>query len=149
MANIYGAADNPYLPGSYGCVSGADVTLTSSTKVTFITTGTILTNIRADYYPLITGLLTVVLGGTAPSAFVIGFQIGSGSSVGTFTVEPALLTNSAELMIPFCFVGANSASAWFPTGSTINITAQGTGQASTAKNVGTYAVVQLIKGPNV
>jgi hypothetical protein len=129
-------------------VSAGDVTLTSSTEVTAITTGALVASGPGNYYPLITGLLTVVFGATAPSAFQIAFKLGSGSDVASFVVEPGLLTNLGELMIPFCFVGANSASAWLGSGSTINITGKGTGQASTAKNVGSYAVVQLLRGPD-
>jgi hypothetical protein len=149
MANIFGIATQVTLPVSYGTVAGADVTLTSSTEVTVITTGVLVSTFQGDYFPLIFGVFTVVLGATAPSAFVIAFKLGAGSDVATWTVEPALLVNAAELVIPFFFVGANSASAWFPTGSTINITAKGTGQASTAKFVGSKALVALVEGPNI
>lgn len=149
MANEYGVADNPFLPQSFGCVSGADVTLTAGTEVTFITSGVLKTNWAIDAYPLITGVLAVAFGGSAPTALVLAFKLGSGSDVVTYTVAPALLANSATIAIPFMFVGANSASAWFPTGSTINITANAATNAATAKNVGSYAMVQLLKGPNI
>jgi hypothetical protein len=149
MANEYGIADSPYLASSFGCVSGADVTLTAGSEVTFITTGTIKANISADYYPLIIGNLALAMGGSAPTALVLAFKIGAGSDVVTFTVAPAVLVASTTINIPFCFVGANSGSAWFPTGSTINITGNATTNNGTAKNVGSYAVVWLVRGPNI
>jgi hypothetical protein len=149
VANQYGIADNPYLAASYGCVSGADVTLTAGSEVTFITTGTIKTNLIGDFYPLIIGNLALAMGGSAPTALVLAFKLGSGSDVVTFTVAPAVLVASTTINIPFCFVGATSASAWFPTGSTINITGNATTNNGTAKNVGSYAVVWLVRGPNV
>jgi hypothetical protein len=148
VANIYGIANNPTPGLSYGTIGAIDVTLTSSTEVNFISSGVLAANFEGDYWPLIIGCLTVVLGGAAPSAFKIAYRLGSGSDVASFTVEPGLLVNSAELVIPFCFAGPSSGSAWFPTGSTINITGKGTGQASTAKAVGSYAVVLLLPGSN-
>jgi hypothetical protein len=149
VANIYGIADNPTIAALYGTVSAGDVTLTADTEVTFITTGVIKVNAPGDYYPLIYGVLVDYLGGTKPNALTIAYKLGSGSDVVTYVVDPGQLVNSAKLVIPFCLVGPTSATAWYPTGSTINITALGTAQASTAKNVGSYALVQLIKGPNI
>ena len=149
MANFAGTLFNQTLPASYGTVSAGDVTLTADSEVTFITTGTIKTNYPGDFYPMIWGVATIYLGGTKPNALTLAFKIGSGSDVATFVVDPGQLVNSAKLVIPCAFVGANSASAWYPTGSTINITALGTAQASTAKNVGTFAIVSLMQGPNI
>lgn len=148
MGNVYGIASPNPLAASYGCVGGADVTLTSSTEVTFITTGAIVALGPGDYYPVIWGVLVNYLGATAPSALVIAFKLGSGSDVATYTVDPGQLVNSAKIVVPFCLVGANSGTAWTGLGSTINITANGTGQASTAKNVGSFAVVMLVRGPD-
>jgi hypothetical protein len=149
VGNIYGVADNPTLPAIYGCVGAADVTLTADTETTWCTTGVIKVNYEGDYYPLIQGVLVCYLGGTKPNALTLAYKLGSGSDVVTYVVDPGQLVNSAKLVIPFCLIGPNSASAWYPTGSTINITALGTAQASTAKNVGSFALVQLLKGPNI
>lgn len=148
MGNIYGVANPVATPAIYGCVGAADVTLTSSTEVTFITTGALTAGSPGNYYPIIWGVLVDYLGATAPTALVIAFKLGSGADVQTYTVDPGQLVNSAKIVVPFTFVGANSGTAWVGSGSTINITANGTGQASTAKNVGSYAFVQLVRGPD-
>jgi hypothetical protein len=149
VANIYGIADNPTLPAIYGTVSAGDVTLTADTETTWCTTGVIKANFEGDYYPMISGVLVAYLGGTKPNALTIAYKLGSGSDVVTYVVDPGQLVNSAKLVIPFVLIGPCSATAWFPTGSTINITALGTAQASTAKNVGSFALVQLLRGPNI
>ena len=148
MGNIYGVATPGYLWASYGCAGGADVTLTSSTEVTWSTTGAISAPGPGDYFPVIWGALVNYLGAAAPTALVIAFKIGSGSDVATYTVDPGQLVNSAKIVVPFCLVGVNSGSAWVASGSTINVTANGTGQASTAKNVGSWVMVALIRGPD-
>lgn len=149
MANVWGIALNPYVPVSYATVSGSDVTLTAGSEVTAITTGTIVANEAGDYYPLIFGALNITLGASASASLVIAFKIGSGSDVATLTVNTGLLVNSAVFIVPFCFVGANSGSAWYPNGSTINITGHATTHNATANNVGSYAIVQLIQGQNM
>jgi hypothetical protein len=148
MGNVYGIASPLPLAAVYGCVAGADVTLTAGTEVTFITTGAISAPGPGDWYPIIWGVLVDYLGATAPSALVIAFKIGAGSDVVTYTVDPGQLVNSAKIVVPFFLVGTNSGSAWIGGGSTINITANGTGQASTAKNVGSWAAVMLARGPD-
>ncbi|HEY2108237.1 MAG TPA: hypothetical protein VGH29_20730 [Candidatus Binataceae bacterium] len=143
---IWGVQQEGTIGAAYGCVGAADVTLTSSTKVTFITTGAIVAADPGPYYPVIWLTAAILFGGTAPSALVIAFHLGSGSDVDTYTVAPALLVLSTTLLVSVVLVGANSNTAWSGAGSTINITANGTGQASTAKNVGCRAVVQLLRG---
>jgi hypothetical protein len=146
VGTVYGVAQPLPLPAVY--TPSGDVTCNSSTETTCITTGAINAGNPFDYYPLIWGVATIYLGGTAPSALVLAFKIGAGSDVDTLTVDPGQLVNSAKLMIPFMLVGANSASAWSGAGSTINITANATGQAVTFKQVGSRAIVALLRGPD-
>lgn len=148
MGNIYGVANPLPVAASYGCVGAADVTLTAGAEITFITTGAIAALGPGDYFPVIWGNLTCYLGATAPSAMVLAFKLGAGSDVATYTVDPGLLVNSAKIQVNFGFIGANSGTAWIGSGSTINITANCTGQAATAKNVGSFAIVELIRGPD-
>jgi hypothetical protein len=145
MSN-WGVAAPLALPAVY--VPANDTSCTSSTATTVITTGALAALDNGDYYPLIWGVLTILLGGTAPSALTVKFILGSGSAVDTYTVEPALLVNSAELVIPIVLVGANSASAWAGSGSTINVQVTATGQAVTCKKVGSRLLVALFKGPD-
>jgi hypothetical protein len=147
---IYGVA-NP-LPAAAVYVTagpGSDVAVSSSTATTVITTGALTALNAGPYYPLLQGVLVIVLGGTAPSALTVKFILGAGSAVDTYTVEPALLANSAELVIPFFLAGVNSASAWIGSGSTINLQVTATGQAVTVKGVGSRMIAQLLRGPDL
>jgi len=136
------------LPAIYTTVAGADVTLTAGSEITVITTGALVANNPGDYYPMIWLWLTIVLGAAAPSALQLAFKLGSGSDVDTFVIEPGLLVNLAELTIGVTLIGANSATAWQGSGSTINITGKATTQAATAKFVGSRAIVALMRGPD-
>jgi hypothetical protein len=132
--------------------ANGDVTLTAGTAVTAIHsqsggTGVPLSSVNAfDVYPLIMGVLTIVLGGTAPSAMVLSYATTSGTAIASYTVEPGLLVNSAELVIPFFFVGPVSSKLYTGTGKDPLIQVTCTGQAATAKQVGSQAIFQLVLG---
>lgn len=128
---------------------GSDVAVSSSTATTVITTGALAALDPGPYFPLIAGVLVIVLGGSAPSALTVKFILGAGSAVDTYTVEPGLLVNSAELVVPVFLVGVNSAVAWIGAGSTINLQVTATGQAVTVKGVGSRIIAQLLRGPDL
>lgn len=100
------------------------------------------------YQPRIDGVLTVLLGATAPSALVIGYLTGAGADEDTYTVEPGLLVNSAELVLPVHLLGTASASAWIGSGGTPHVTVKATGQNVTVKAVGSRAIFQLVRVPD-
>jgi hypothetical protein len=143
MGNTYGVANPTPTPLVY--VPANDVTCTSSTATTVVTSGALTALDGGFYYPLLQGLLTILLGATAPSALTVKFILGAGSAVDTYTVEPALLVNSAELVIPIVLVGTSSATSWSGVGSTINVQVTGTGQATTCKKVGSRLLITLLR----
>lgn len=145
--NIYGVANPILVPTALAVVGGADVSCPSGTKTTVIASGTLISQSPGSFFPIVWGTLFVVLGGTPPSALAVGAQLGSGASVDTMTVEPGLLTASAELIIPVALVGSRSATAWYPTGSVVNVTVTPTGQTVTAK-LDSRAIVLLNRGPD-
>lgn len=146
---IWGIADPTPAALVYGTASAADVTLTAGTEVTIITTGALAALNPGPYYPIIWLLVAVLFGGTASTALQFAFLLGSGSDVDTYVVPPALLVNSATIALGIPLVGVNSAGAWIGSGSTINITGKATTTACTVKGVGTRALVQLMRGPDL
>ena len=146
MGNPYGCNLSVPLPALYA--PSGDVACPSGTETTVITTGALSATTAGLYYPYISGVLTVYLGATAPSALVIAFKIGAGAHVASFVVDPGQLVNSAKVVLPFVLVGANSGTAYGGAGSTINITLKGTGQDTTCKQVGSVAFVALQRGPD-
>jgi hypothetical protein len=145
MAQIYGVANPLALPAVYLTASGADVSCVAGSETNVITSGAITGSAAGSLYPRIDAFLTILLGATAPSALVIAFRLGAGADVDSFTVEPALLTNNAELMFPLALIGVSSASAWIGSGSTVNLTVKPTGQNVTVKGVGSRMVVTLLR----
>lgn len=146
---IYGVANPLATAAVYTTASAADVSVSADSKTTIITTGALTALNAGPYYPLIWLAVTVVQGATKPNALTYAFQLGSGSNVDSFVVEPGQLSNTGELFHCIPLVGANSASAWIGSGSTINITCLATAQAVTVKGVGTRALVQLVRGPDL
>lgn len=144
MPNLYGVANPLPLPAVYSPAS--DTTCSAGSETTVITSGAIAQTLNGSSYPRIDGVLTILLGGTAPSALVLAFKLGSGSDVDTYTVEPGLLVNSAELIIPLHLLGVSSATAWVGSGSTVNVTVNATGQAVTCKKVGSRAIIGIFRG---
>lgn len=146
MGNSWGTQLSSPLVGTY--VPANDTTCNAGTATTVVTSGAITTQFPGAFAPILEGVLVILLGGTAPSALTIKFILGSGSAVDTYTVEPALLVNSAELVVPIFLVGTSSDSAWAGSGSTINVQVTATGQAVTCKKVGSRILVQLVRGPD-
>jgi hypothetical protein len=147
MGNVFGIDESLALPALYGTSGGTDVSCTSGSETTVITSGAINAVSNGDYYPMVLGVLSIVLGATAPSALVIAGRIGTATDFATFAVATGLLANNAELMIPVVLVGANSGSAWAGSGSTVNVTVKPTGQAVTCKGTGSQLTVALFRGP--
>lgn len=146
MGNSWGAQQATPIPAAYSPAS--DTTCNAGTATTVVTTGALSTQFNGSFFPTLEGVLVILLGATAPSALTVKFILGAGSAVDTYTVEPALLTNNAELMVPIALVGASSDSAWAGSGSTINVQVTATGQAVTCKKVGSRIIVQLFRGPD-
>lgn len=146
---IYGVANPLAAAAIYGTASADDVTLTAGSEVTIVTTGALTALNPGPYYPLIWLVAAVLCGVTAPTALQFAFKLGAGSDVDTYVVEPGLLTTSAEFVIAVPLVGVNNAAAWIGSGSTINITGKATTTACTVKGVGTRAMVQLVRGPDL
>ena len=149
MANQYSGADNPFLATSNATIGGVDVTCNSGSETNVIASATLKANIQGDYYPVVWGVLVIYMGATAATALVIAARIGAGADFATYTVDPGQLVNSQKDQFHFALIGSNSASAWFPTGGVINVTVNPTTQNVTVKNVGSYAICQLVKGPNI
>ena len=132
--------------------ANADVTLTAGSVVTAIHsqaagTGVPLTQTNAfDTYPLIMGVLTILLGAAAPTAMVISYATTSGTAIASYTVEPGLLVNLAELVIPIFFVGPLSSSLYTGAGKDPLIQVACTTNAATLKKVGSQAIFQLVLG---
>lgn len=126
------------------CNAGATTTAIHSqaagTAVPLIQTNAI------DVYPYIAGVLVLVLGATAPSALVISYATTAGTAIDSYTVEPALLVNLAELVIPFFLVGPLSSTLYGGAGKDPLIQVTPTGQNVTAKKVGSRAIFQLLVG---
>lgn len=145
--SIWGVARPQLVPVQY--VPAADVTVTAGTPVLIATTtSAVAAPISGGYYPKLSCTVTSVQGGTAATALVYSMRIHSGTDIATFTVEPGQLVASAELVHGFVLVGVESASAWWPTGSIIELWGSATTQNVTVKKVGTQMLLELGIGAN-
>ncbi len=128
----------------------ADVTCTAGAFVSCLSVGgTGAAAVQAtnqDFIPIIQGVMTFVLGGTAPTALAIIFATTAGTAIDTYTVEPGLLVNSAELVIPIFLVGVSSSVLFGGSGATPLIQVKATTTACTMKAVGSRAFLGLALG---
>lgn len=146
MGTIYGVANPLALPAVY--TPTGDTTLTAGAETTFITTGAITAASPGFYYPVMWVTVAILFGAANPAALTFAFKLGAGADVDSFVIAPADFIINETHVYSFCLVGANSGTAWVGSGSTINITGLGTTNNSTAKQVGTRAVVALYRGPD-
>jgi hypothetical protein len=146
MGNVYGIQQPWAQAASF--TNGSDVTLTAGSETTMITTGNISAPGPGDYYPLIFLACAILFGATAPTALTFAFKIGAGSDVDTQAVAVASMVANATTYFYIPLIGANSATAWIGTGSTINITGLAATTAATFKFAGSRAVVWLCRGPD-
>jgi hypothetical protein len=146
MGNVYGIANPGVIAGVY--TAGSDVVCNAGAETTVLTSGALSAPGPGDYYPVIFGVLVVLLGATPPGALTYAFKLGAGSDVDSNVVAAALLIANATLNFPIFLAGANSGTAWVGAGSTINITLLATVQNVTWKFSGSRAVVALFRGPD-
>ncbi len=139
---------NPFfLPAVYSPAS--DVTVTAGTPVILATTTTaVIAKNAGGYYPILFCTVASLQGATAATALVYSFRIHSGTDISTYTVTPSQLTNNANLVHGFVLIGVESQSAWYPTGSIIELWGSATTQNVTVKQVGTQFLLALGVGAN-
>lgn len=144
--NLYGVSQPGFafapstMGGDQACPSGSETNCFANLQPTAPGSG--------NWYGVFSGIMTVLLGATAPTALIIGARIGALADFDNFTVAPALLVNNATLMIPFAFYTAANQANFFPASAAFNITLTPTAQAVTAKNVGSRIQIQLFHGPD-
>lgn len=134
---------NPnYLPAIFSPAS--DITVTAGTPVMIATTTSAQKAQNAGgYYPLLWCTVASLQGATPATALVYSFRIHSGVDIATYTVTPSQLTANANLVHGFALIGVESSSAWFPTGSIIELWGSATTQNVTVKQVGTQFMLSL------
>lgn len=132
--------------------ANADVAVTAGTTTTAIhsqSAGTGVPLIQTnpiDVYPVIQGVLAVLLGATAPGALVISYATTSGVAISSYTFPPALLVNNATVMVPIFLIGPLSNSLYTGAGKDPLIQINVTAQNVTVKAVGSQALFQLLLG---
>lgn len=137
---------NPgYLPAVF-TPSGA-VTLTAGTPVRIATTTVAQKAQNAGgYFPFLFCCISETQGATAASALVYSFRFNGGSDISTYTVQPTDLVNAAIRTRVFPLVGVESSSAWFPTGTIVELWGSATTQPVTVNQVGTLFMLSLLTG---
>lgn len=124
-----------------------DATCTAGAATTVLAWGTsplLKASAGGGFFAYVSGVLTIVLGATPPSALEILLNLATAGLADTFIIEPGLLLALAEIMVPFVLVSPTSSTHWYPTGDNPQVQVQPTGQAVTCKAVGTrgFAVLQ-------
>jgi hypothetical protein len=124
---------------------GGDVALPAGTETVVMTSLGLVAPAPGNWFPLILGVIAVLLGAVPPTALTIAFKTG-GSDVDTMVVAPALLVANATLNLPLYLLGLNSGSLWIGAGQAVQLTALPTGQAATFKFNGSKMIPLLLRG---
>ena len=143
----YGTANPWPLPVIYAPAS--DTTLTAGSETLAITTTSALVGVPGmSYVPVIWGCAAILMGSSAATALVLAARYNGGSDFATMTIAPAVLANSATLMVPLMLIGAQVDAAADGTlgGAAIEITGLATTHDATWKKVGTAIQIMLIPG---
>lgn len=143
----YGTANPGPTPALYAPAD--DITLTAGSEVLAITTTSALVGIPGmSYIPVILGLATILMGGTASSALTLAARYSGGSDFATQVIPAAVLVNSATILVSVCLTGASVDAAADGTigGAAIEITGAAVTQAATWKKIGTQLTILLLPG---
>ena len=134
---------NPYyLPAKFS--PSGNITLTAGAAVLIATTTTAQkAQNSGGYYPLLLCTVVSLQGATAASALKYSFRFNGGADIDSYTVEPAELINATERSDAFPLIGVESASAWWPTGTIVELWGLATTQPVTVKQVGTNFLLFL------
>lgn len=139
---LAGILNPSYLPAVFSPAS--DITLTAGTPVLIATTTVAQKAQNAGgYYPLLWCTVASLQGATPATALVYSFRFSGGSDIATYTVTPSQLTANANLVHGFALIGVESPSAWFPTGTIVQLWGSATTQPVTVKQVGTQFMLSL------
>lgn len=137
------------LPTPLLVTAGADVAVPSATATTVLTSAALAALDNGDYYPLVLGVVAILIGATAPTALIITGALGANAAFDSFAVAVADLVALATLMIPLALLGVNSRTALAGAGQVVNIAVTATGQAVTFKAVGSRVICAAFVGPDV
>jgi hypothetical protein len=99
-----------------------------------------------DFYPLVMGVLAIVVGIAAPTALTISYAIVSGTPIATFAVNPTALIVSTTVLVPFFLHGALAQAAFQGAGVTPLVEVFPTTNGVTVAALGSSAIFQLQLG---
>jgi hypothetical protein len=145
--SIAGIQNPYYLPAKF--TPSGNVTLVAGTP-TLIATTTVaqLAKNAGGYFPLLLCTIAELQGAAAATALTYSFRFSGGADIDTYTVDPIDLVNSALRTRVFPLIGVESASAWFPTGTIVQLWGSATGQPVTIHSAGTLFLLLLGVGAN-
>jgi len=145
---VIAGIQNPFfLPAVYSPTG--DVTVTAGTPVKLATTTTaVIAKNAGGYYPILYCTVSALQGGTPATALVYSFRFNGGADISTYTVTPSQLIASTNTVHGFVLIGVESQTAWFPSGTIVELWGSATTQNVTVKQVGTQFLLALGVGAN-
>jgi hypothetical protein len=128
----------------------SDTSCTAGSKTTVLDSGAsplIKAGAAGGWYLVAQLALAITFGGTAPSAVTVTLDlVTAGANQDSFALPVGDLVLSTTFLFAVTLFVPNSGTIWFPTGDEVQITVNPTGQAVTAKAVGTRCLLTLPQG---
>lgn len=145
MGNVYGCSQPGMTPDVFTLTG--DTTCNAGAETTVFTTSTALkAPSQGNWWLQFMGLLTILFGGSAPSALALGFRVHGSSDFSSVSIPAALLVASSTLLYPIFQATTSSDTMFWPSGSIIEVTVEPTGQNVTAKQFGSFCYMTLFHG---
>lgn len=131
------------------CQGLADVAIPAGTNTTVLTingaSGTVTATSNDTWSPNLDVTLALLLGATAPTQINVDYGLVLGTAIDSYTVPPALLVANATILVGVTLIGPASKFTWL-SAQTPQVYVIATGQAITAKFIGSRAIFSLYMG---
>jgi hypothetical protein len=148
VANLYGVAEPNPPPQNAFPIGGSNVVCPANVETNFTAIPLTPATSRGFYYPSAVGIITFTCGATPPGSVNWGVRIGAGADIFVLAQAPQTLIANAVLTVPllaYCFATA-IADPFGPT--TLNITANPSGQPITVLQFGNMIYGSWVRAPD-
>lgn len=144
--NLYGVSQPGFTPVAAG---GGDVACANDVDTVIITTSNILAKSAGFYFVRIEGPLVFLCGAVPPPSMFVRARVQGQAAFFSLAIAPGVLLANATFYVPSIFGSNPSGTAFYPTGSIIEIVANPATNPVTFKGTGSGVFVSLFHGPDL
>lgn len=146
-SNLYGVANAVQIPYTVSassdtvCTAGQWNVVASSAPITASTSGWFYAHVFANF--------TIVVGASPLTGFQVGSSVNNGAVVGSASWDYRLFTANVQIILSCDLPTSASNTVWAPPGATVQIQVYPYGQNCTARQIGTFYTMFLLRAPDL